>query len=130
MVSKDRLEKEETNTMAKDRLEMDEMRVFRHSFQIDVETGTATEIGDPIQTSETAKRIYRKIFDRLKDKTDWRRQTQRMVVESWTEAQLVSEALTYFLGGAEVEAHVLGGYTVGSKGYYHYMKQGHPLKYY
>ena len=97
---------------------MDEIKVFRHSFHIDVETKTVTESGDPIQMSDTARKIYHEIFNKLKNKTNWKCQTQRIVVKSWTEAQLVAEALTYFLGGAEAEAYVMGGYKVGSKGYY------------
>lgn len=98
------------------------VKVFRHSFQMDEKTKAIREKGDPIQKSKMARRVYHEIFNKLKNNGDWKDQTQRITVKSWTEAQLVSEALTYFLGGAEVETLAKGAYKVGSRGYSHYIR--------
>lgn len=100
-----------------------EMKIFRHSFQIDRQTKTIFEKGTPVQSTEMAKKIYRELFSKLRNNRDWRAQTQRITVKTWTEATLVAEALTYFLGGAEVKANSTGEYNIGSKGYHHYIKQ-------
>ena len=100
-----------------------QLKVFQHHVHVNSKTGAAIETGDPIQLTETAKQIYHEIFEALRNPADWRLSTQRVDVQSWTEAQLVAEALTYLLGGAEVHAKWLGCYTVGSKGYYQYLKK-------
>jgi hypothetical protein len=100
-----------------------EMKIFRHSFQIDRKTKTFFEKGDPIQSTETSKKIYCELFSKLRNNRDWRAQTQRINVKTWAEATLVAEALTYFLGGAEVKANSTGKYNVGSKGYHHYIQR-------
>lgn len=100
-----------------------ETKIFRHSFQIDHKTKTVTEKGDQIQSTKTARKIYHQLFAKLQNNNDWKSQTQCINVKTWTEAQLIAEALTYFLGGAEVKENSLGEYTVGSKGYYNYIKQ-------
>ena len=97
-------------------------KIFRHSFQVDARTQTVVEKGDPIQSTETTKRIYHELFIRLCNEQDWKSQTKRICVRTWTEAALIAEALTYFLGGAEVDVIHVGEYCVGSEGYYHYMK--------
>jgi hypothetical protein len=99
-----------------------EMKMFSHSFQIERKTKTVFEKGDPVQSTETAKKIYRELFSQLRNNRDWRDQTQRITVKTWAEATLVAETLTYFLGGAEVKANSTGEYNIGSKGYYHYIK--------
>ena len=98
------------------------VRIFRHSFRVDSKTKTVVEQGDPLQSTESAKRVYHELFVRLCNPRDWKAQTRQITVHSWTEATLVAEALTYFLGGAEVETTRFGGYRVGSRGHYHYMK--------
>jgi len=98
------------------------VKVVRYRFQIDDKTQTIFEEGDPIQSTESAKKIYRELFSKLRNNRDWRAETQRINVKTWTEAVLATEALTYFLGGAEVKETPIGEYNVGSKGYRHYIK--------
>jgi hypothetical protein len=102
--------------------DMGTVKIFRHCIQIDLESKKIREFGDPLQKSEVAKRIYRELFDRFKNEEDWMDRTKRVLVGSWTEAQLIAEALTFFLGGAEIENCESECYKVGSKGYRHYLE--------
>jgi len=98
------------------------LKVFRHRFQIDEKTKTIFVKGDPIQSTEAAKKVYRELFLKFSNNRDWKDETQRIKVKTWAEAVLATEALTYFLGGAEVKETPTGEYDVGSKGYRHYIK--------
>ena len=99
-----------------------ETRIFRYRIQVDSKSKIIVKDGDSLQSTETAKKIYRELFARLRNEKDWRGQTQRISVKTSTEATLIAEALSYFLGGAEVATPREGEYCVGSQGYYHYMK--------
>lgn len=101
---------------------MSDVTVFRHCIEVNRKAEIFRQIGDPIQITETARRIYVEIFDQLKESQDWKLPTRRIIVRSRTEAHLIAEALTFNLGGAEIEAFPLGGFKVGSKGYKHYME--------
>ena len=67
----------------------------------------------------------RKILDEVKDPENWKKPTQRVQVNTEAEASKIMEALVYFLGGAEenivFDSDGLVKYTVGSRGYYHYI---------
>jgi hypothetical protein len=103
-------------------LEIASSKVYKHYIQVNMIEKSFLERGDPIQLTETAKRVYEEIFRVLKNGSDWKRETTRVVVRSLTEAHLIAEALTFHLGGSEIEVSPVGGYKVGSKGYYHYIK--------
>lgn len=68
----------------------------------------------------TQLKNQRAIFNRLKSKKYWKRPTQRVIVASRKDADRIGRALSHFAGGHEVKK-VRGGYSVGSKGYYHYI---------
>lgn len=53
-------------------------------------------------------------------KTNWKLETKRIVYPDRDGAERVAEALSYFLGGAEIKP-VEGGFEVGSHGYYNYV---------
>ena len=76
------------------------------------------------QTPITRLRDKRKIFERVARKrgkgTPWKLPTKRVVVKNRKQAERIGRAIAYFAGGYEVYK-VKGGYSVGSKGYYHYV---------
>lgn len=75
---------------------------------------------------------FRDVMNCLQNEKHWKDQTRYVLVRSQKEALRIAEALTFFLGGAEIESEIkieetLTGknivefFKVGSKGYYHYM---------
>lgn len=75
---------------------------------------------------------FRDILNCLQNEDNWKEQTRYVQVRSLAEAKRISEALNFFLGGSEITqetkiintltgAQTVEFFTVGSKGYYHYI---------
>jgi hypothetical protein len=71
-------------------------------------------------TSDTEIRVYRKIFDKYKNKDNWKMPLRSAFVKTFQEAQLVAAAFKWFAGGAEIYEQDQG-YKVTSRGYYYYI---------
>lgn len=68
----------------------------------------------------TELKTKRAIFNRLKNKTYWKRPTKSVYVKKRRDADRILAALTHYTGGAEMSRTPLG-WRVHSKGYYHYI---------
>lgn len=69
---------------------------------------------------EEVKPVYKNIIERVQNKENWKTATKPVFVWNKSQANVVQDALTYFLGGSELEK-IPGGYVVTSRGYYHYI---------
>lgn len=59
------------------------------------------------------------LCNHLFDEGNWKLETKRELIADAGKASAVTDALGFFCGGAEM-LRVNGGYSVGSRGYYHY----------
>ena len=75
---------------------------------------------------------YRDILNCTQNSDNWKEKTRYIEVRTYDEAERISKALNWFLGGSEIEQstkvqksltgeRLISVYTVGSKGYYHYI---------
>ena len=62
----------------------------------------------------------RAIFSRVQNEKYWKRPTKRVVVKKRAEAERIGKAIAFYVGGYEIRK-TKRGYSVGSKGYYHYI---------
>ena len=65
--------------------------------------------------------VYQALFDTVKQEGNWKETTKPFTTKDFTMAKLMAKAITFFVGGAEVEDNEDGVITVTSKGYYHYI---------
>lgn len=63
----------------------------------------------------------RKIFEQVQNKENWKLATNPVIVRSKAMAEKVSDAIIFFVGGAEVKEVCSNKFIVTSKGYYHYI---------
>lgn len=68
----------------------------------------------------TKLRSKRSIFNRIKNEKYWKRPTKRVVLKKRSDAEKIGRAIAHFVGGYEIR-RTNKGYSVGSKGYYHYI---------
>ena len=60
---------------------------------------------------------YRKLFETVEDKANWKNPTRIHKCASRAEAEALAEAIAYFVGGAEISSDNI----VVSRGYYFYV---------
>lgn len=65
--------------------------------------------------AECAK--HRALFETVEDKTNWKAPTRAKICATRAEAQALADAISYFVGGAEISHDN----TVVSRGYYFYI---------
>lgn len=66
--------------------------------------------------------LYKIIFNELKNQKNWKAPPPTIKVTNKETADFIGNIFQYSLGGTEI-AKVKDGYLVGSRGYYHYMKE-------
>jgi hypothetical protein len=62
-----------------------------------------------------------KLIGHLFNKANWKMPTKRMHCKTADIANAVADALSHYCGGAEMTRLKDGSYSVGSRGYYHYI---------
>jgi hypothetical protein len=68
---------------------------------------------------------YKEAFEKVQNPAYWKEPTIPAILQNPKQAQRLVDAITFFAGGAEMEATRPGehvqGWRVTSKGYYHYI---------
>jgi hypothetical protein len=86
------------------------------------ESGESITVGIPKDLPPKSEvKYYEKMFGSVKNEEHWKFPTKPVIVDTRAEADLMARAITYYAGGAEVEAVSGGKFRVTSEGYYHYI---------
>jgi len=64
---------------------------------------------------------YRRTFNLLKNAENWKLPTKPVTTKTHEDAENISRAIIFFVGGAEIKRNSDKTYTVTSQGYYHYI---------
>lgn len=70
---------------------------------------------------EKERAKYQPLFESVQNPENWKFPTIPKTVTTLKEASELVNAITFFVGGAELDAKLDRGFTVTSKGYYHYI---------
>jgi hypothetical protein len=76
-------------------------------------------MNDPTDPKTVKK--YMKVFKSVAHDKYWKLPTKPVTVKTKKEADFIMEAITYYVGGAELTINKDGTLTVTSNGYYHYI---------
>ena len=96
---------------------------FKSMFHLNMLSGNLVLEGMEVDAKK--RKVYRKLFEGVMNKENWKLPINTSTVETRIEVDLLAEAIMYFVGGVEVrpitkDLNVVG-YTISSKGYYHYV---------
>jgi hypothetical protein len=70
---------------------------------------------------DTIVKKYRRIFQSVSNEKGWKLPTKPVTVRNLKDAEFMMEAISYFVGGAELKDNKDGTWTIESRGYYHYI---------
>ena len=72
-------------------------------------------------TDPKTLKAYKKVFKSVAHDRYWKLPTKPVTVKTRKEADFIIEAITFYVGGAELTENANGTFTVTSNGYYHYI---------